>query len=263
MIFCSNMTCTSRSWSQIMWNIWALEATYDFKKKAWIVYIDPLPGSLSGTAAPSSLRPDDPHPPPFYEQSAASKRANSQPHTRITSLRNGWHSALWSPRPFLMSTRSEKWTRGAGSPSVIWKEEKQTCPLMLRSGWGRFIFARVLFPNQLVKLQCTALFVNGADNRGCLADRPLHLPPDGAARLETLPGSPPHVHVLSRWLGAHQITCHFDIRANISPLLYFRSIRRANVGNTFTHSSALMVCDAFSTLDHTPYVWLSLCILKH
>lgn len=77
---------------------------------------------------------------------------------------------------FLCLQRAKNAPEGRTIPLSFERRERQTCPLMLRSGCGQFIFACVLFPNQLTKLQCAAPFVNGADNRGCLADRPLHLP---------------------------------------------------------------------------------------
>lgn len=122
---------------------------------------------------------------------------------------------------------------------------------MLRSRRGRFIFACVMLPNQLVKLRCTVLSVNGADNRGYLADRLLHLLwPTPSDR------SSPHVHALSRGLGPHQITCHFDIGANVSPLLYFRSIRRSSSTIMLGYVHRIIICDTFCIVPHTPCVRL-------
>lgn len=108
----------------------------------------------------------------------------------------------------------EGWT----ATPVISKTERQTCPLMLRSGRGQFVFARVFFPNQITKLQCAAPFTDGADNRSRLADRPLHLPhstrPDWRRFLGILHMSklPLNAWVHIKWLDT-------DIKANISSLV--------------------------------------------
>lgn len=119
---------------------------------------------------------------------------------------------------------AEGWTY----PSVIWKREKRRRgPLMLRSGWGQLIFACVLFPNQPV-LQCTVLFVNGADNRGCLADRPLHLPwstpPDWRRSLGLL-----HMSMLSLDDWVHTKLLVTLISEQTLVPLYSRSIRTSSV----------------------------------
>lgn len=151
-IFSYNITCTSRSWCQIRWKIglW----NYLWLQKVWIVLHRSPVGIAVWDSSPNFPLPR--RPPSVLTVCSA----------KAGQLSNPWMHLLPADRLTLctlifvaVSHVYKEWGGGRVDYSaVIWKMEKQTRPLMLRSGWGRFILACVLSPNQLMNLQCAALY---------------------------------------------------------------------------------------------------------